>query len=541
MKTSKLLFFLTITMLGVMFAVFAVMAETDQTPSFEVDDASPTGGPVIVGVLNFSTTEVDQNQDVTFSAEVKDVSGVSSVIVKVINSSGTTVGQVTLNDEGLSGDTTAGDGVYGRTWNIGLKPSGSYNVDVVMTDRLGNVNIQRSSTTLSIIGASSFTCSSNADCYGDELCCDSSCFINECVVDEDCVICTDQDPVTGECYSTEGGTCDTSGCYNVCIFTPAPSGCVSNLDCGSEPLDYCDTSTGSCYTAECAVDADCTASAGGTCNTGVIPPSCEYAPVDTTAPYLNIIEPLDVSTDPLQPFVSNTLIVKVQAADTESGIDRVEFEVDGSMPPYVQTVDQTYSGYPEQYWMTIDFTNGPHTIIVSAYDTVGNVAEASVNVEFSLTSNAPIITSFSTDKANYISTETVQVSLAAHDDDSNISTVQIFSSKGGGPIYANTYAQPSFTLTAGIGASSIVDWGKAFDTYAVRQDKFKLPFIKVANAEIIGNQNCTTTTTNYNRYIYAMVADATNPATQSSNVPMVISVTATTCVPVNQASQSQSN
>jgi len=220
--------------------------------------------------------------------------------------------------------------------------------------------------------------------------------------------------------------------------------------------------------------------------------------------------------------------------DSESGIDKVEFEVDQSQPPFIQYFDQSSYGYPNEYWQTITFTNGSHKILVTAYDAVGNAAEMSVNVEFDLSSSGPIIDAFTTDKTSYGEKEDIQVSLNAHDDDSNIDQVQLYSSRGGGPIFEESFAEPTIKMTTAINAGSIVDWGDAFDTYAVRQDSFKLPFIKIADAQIInqgeiGNQNCTYIDKTFDRYIYAMVSDDTNPATQSKSIDLIITVTIENC------------
>lgn len=524
MKTSKTLFFTIITIFGIMFAIFAVMAESVTTPSFEVSD-NPSGGPKLEGTMDLSTTQVDQNESITFSAKVADISGVDSVIVKLVNSNEAIIAQVSLNDAGGYGDVTSGDGIFSRIWNIGTQPNGTYFVDVLMTDNLGNSNMVRISSTLTIVGAPNNSCIENADCiYDNTVCCNEKCVYESCQLNSDCIRCTDnqRDPTTGECLlGTETGTCDTSTCPNSCDYTSIT--CTVDADCGSGSFDAC--CNGDCTSHECNSTADCTAQPGGSCNVSVCPNICEYT-TDTTPPIITIDDPLDAASDPNQPFTTDTILVKVTATDSESGIDKVEFEVDGSMIGQ-QTVDQSYSGYPDEYWLTIPFLNGSHQLIATAYDGAGNVDEDTINLEFLLTSNAPVIDLFSTDKLSYASTEGISVTLNAHDDDSNISLVNIYSSKGGGPISQSDVSTPTLNLTTGIGASLVVDWGNAFDRYAVRQDNYKLPFIKIAHAA--DDQNCVYIDTNYNRYIYAMVADATNPATRSNNVNLVITVTTQSC------------
>ena len=105
------------------------------TPSLEVAD---TPGPVINVDLTVSPTQVDQNGDVTFAVGVEDISGIQSVVMKLVNSSGNIVGQTYMNDDGMNGDDTANDGIYSKIYNIGSKSSGDYDIDIVMTDRLKN-------------------------------------------------------------------------------------------------------------------------------------------------------------------------------------------------------------------------------------------------------------------------------------------------------------------------------------------------------------------------------------------------------------------
>lgn len=467
MKTSKFLFFLTITLFGVIFAVFTVMADSTSTPSFEVENTSPTGGPSINMDLTLSTTQVDQREEITLQIGVTDVSSVKSVIMKMVNSNDLTVGQTTFNDDGVKGDVKANDGIYSKTWNIGTQVDGSYNIDIIMTDSLGNVNITRYASVLSIIGGDGITCENTLNCVGDEICCDQTCVYNECVSNSECVRCTDLDLNTGKCNKTESGNCNTSLCPNV----------------------------------------------------------CEYSK-DAFLPSIDIISPLDSVTDPNQPFTTNTIIMKVQAEDTDSSIDWVEFEIDGSSPSFIQNFDQSLYGYPNEYWQTITLTDGTHTVMATAYDVSGNKNESSIEVEFALTSNGPIIDSMTTDKKDYISDEVIQVSLTAHDDDSDITLVDFYSSLGGGPIAQHDIPTRTLDINMDINASLIAEWGYAFDKYAVRQDSFKLPFIEIAEAAT--DSNCTGI--EQQRYIYAMVSDDTNPATLTDKLNLVIMVTGANCL-----------
>jgi len=534
MKASKALFFSTITVFGVMFAVFAVMAQST-TPSFEV---SPTEGPSVDGTIELSATQLDQNEQFSVQASVDDISGVDSVVAKVVNQNGITVAQANMNDSGASGDTTAGDGIYTVSWNMGSKPNGVYYIDLAMRDDLGNSSIVRAASTLTIVGAYDNSCSSSADCEGaNESCCEGECAFNSCSTSDDCIRCVNGlvDPNTGNCIAgTEVGVCETNICPNSCDYDGSSGLCVTDADCGSLPTDAC--CNGDCQTHLCLIDNDCSGMQE-VCDTSVCPHVCVDNP-DTTPPTVVITEPLDYTSDPNQPFTNDDIYIKATVTDTESNIDHVDFEVDGA-----QTYRQEYPedpAYPNDFAMTISFSDGMHTVIVTGVDTAGNTNEAQVIIEFDLGSTtAPIVDELTTDKSSYTSSESVAVNLVAHDDDSDITSAEIFTSAGGGALKecpsGTCTLLPAQTLDwdESIGASSIVDLANAYMHFAEQPKKFRIPFIKAADAEIVGNQNCTTTTTNNTRYLYAMVADDTNPPTPYNGSNIVISTTGTSCVPIN--------
>ncbi len=95
--------------------------------------------------------------------------------------------------------------------------------------------------------------------------------------------------------------------------------------------------------------------------------SNEIEEVDTTPPYAKIDYPSDGST------VGWSVTIKVSASD-DSGIDRVEFYIDG----YLKNVDESY---PYEYrWYAIWYQRGMHVIKVVAYDIYGNCSEDIINV-----------------------------------------------------------------------------------------------------------------------------------------------------------------
>ncbi|MCP8305061.1 MAG: S8 family serine peptidase [archaeon] len=99
----------------------------------------------------------------------------------------------------------------------------------------------------------------------------------------------------------------------------------------------------------------------------IVEVSNEIEEGDTTPPYVKIDYPSDGSR------VGWSVKIKVSASD-ESGIDRVEFYIDG----YLKNVDYSY---PYEYrWYAIRYQRGIHTITVIAYDIYGNCSEDSINV-----------------------------------------------------------------------------------------------------------------------------------------------------------------
>ncbi|MEM3518476.1 MAG: S8 family serine peptidase [Nitrososphaerales archaeon] len=88
---------------------------------------------------------------------------------------------------------------------------------------------------------------------------------------------------------------------------------------------------------------------------------------DKTLPIVSITKPKNGSK------VSGNIKISASASD-ESGIDRVEFYVDGNL------IGIDYSNPYYYYWDTKSVSNGWHTITVRAYDKFGNFADASIMV-----------------------------------------------------------------------------------------------------------------------------------------------------------------
>jgi len=89
--------------------------------------------------------------------------------------------------------------------------------------------------------------------------------------------------------------------------------------------------------------------------------------VDNTQPNVTIISPLSGAT------VKGSVTISVSASDA-SGIQRVEFYIDGKLKATDYTAPYTYQ------WNTKPVKAGTHTILVIAYDNAGNMNQTSITV-----------------------------------------------------------------------------------------------------------------------------------------------------------------
>ncbi len=97
---------------------------------------------------------------------------------------------------------------------------------------------------------------------------------------------------------------------------------------------------------------------------------------DTTAPGVSLTSPTNGAT------VSGSVLLAATAADSGSGMSRVEFRVDGNL---------IGTAYPPTFTVVWDATAaspGAHTIEARAYDVAGNSAVSSVSVSVPLTSSS---------------------------------------------------------------------------------------------------------------------------------------------------------
>lgn len=88
---------------------------------------------------------------------------------------------------------------------------------------------------------------------------------------------------------------------------------------------------------------------------------------DTTPPNIAILSPAASAT------VKGSVAISVSASDA-SGIQRVEFYIDGKLKATIYTPPYSYT------WNTRSVKDGTHTILVKAYDNMGNLGQASITV-----------------------------------------------------------------------------------------------------------------------------------------------------------------
>jgi hypothetical protein len=94
-----------------------------------------------------------------------------------------------------------------------------------------------------------------------------------------------------------------------------------------------------------------------------------YSVIDTTNPLVSITSPEADTT------VFGLITITMSATDPGSGIARIEISVDGTEVTELTSQPFSYS------WNTTLVTDGEHTITVTAYDTAGNQATDSINID----------------------------------------------------------------------------------------------------------------------------------------------------------------
>lgn len=111
--------------------------------------------------------------------------------------------------------------------------------------------------------------------------------------------------------------------------------------------------------------------------------AAQSSSVDTTPPSIAITSPTGGST------VSGTISVQGTATDNV-GVTSIQFSIDNTVVASAASSPFSFS------WNTVNYTNGTHTLLVSASDAAGNVGKASISVTVSnqtITSTTPPVVS----------------------------------------------------------------------------------------------------------------------------------------------------
>ncbi len=474
----------TIPLIGLFFLIMAGLASLliapdvihgQSTPSLEVAD---NPAPQLTGSgVTLSPTQALENQNVYIKVEAYDLSGVGSVVATVRDDSGAEIASVPLYDNGQQDDGAAGDGIFAATWNVGARAEGVYPIDVTMADKLNN-EITISGVVQLAIGAGA--CLGDGDCTAGARCCSGSCAVDTCSVDTDC---DDADVSTAD-------TCLVTSCPAVCDNTPITT-CTSGDS-------YCPTG------CDFSTDTDC---------------------ADSTAPFVSIDAPASGDT-----IDTATYTVSVTASDTGSGLDKVEFYLDTETTPRETQIAPATPGSDVYNWVVDvpSLGNGAHDIIAKAYDMVGNAATDTISVTVAYDTSAPVNVSIASPAAgsSFASGSTINVSVHA-EDDTSVTSVEVYSIAGGGPINTVTSSGTTVDVVVPIAAAAIAYFDSPTQMLAERPSGWHLPFIHAADAAT--NTNCTTTTTNHPKTIYAVAYDTQNNSTNSATLDIIVTTSTTTC------------
>lgn len=497
-KILTVLFFVA----GITFVVSSAIAQvsTDPTPSFEV---AQTSGPQIgicadsdcnsredcVGMsdrqcnstwnssVTVSPAVVEQNEPIQVTLFATDVSGVETVIANVKDASGEGAGSVQLYDDGSHGDGASNDGMYGGAWNVGDGEAGTYNLSIVMQDRLENESTQDQ-------GSFSIEDPLNTgepECDTGQVYCAGSglCAVNTCSVDADC----------DDSKSGTTDTCETSVCPSYCSNTA-----ITACDDGSD--GFCP----------------------GTCSN---PPDTNC--FDTSPPTVSFIDPsmneYEITTD--------TYDVLVEANDNESDIASVVFLVNGTIME--RQIETGADGRYHWIWDLSGVQDSPPSYTLEARATNGigldGLASRTVVVNRFVPNEAPTATITAPIDGATVSGAT-DFTVAATDD---IAVTEIrFYHAIAGLLRTVSAFTPTPTATfrwdADSTATAIAYLESGVASYAFEPKKSIFPFIPVANAQVSA---CTLTamTTNYDQELYARVYDAEGLWGESVHITVITPIT----------------
>lgn len=347
-------------------------------PSFEVYPVGGSANPTL-DAFSASPGVVPRNSEVSFTAQLSDISGVDTAEVLVKRGSAE-VDSIPLWDDGQHNDGTEYDGTFAAQWNIGDLADGTYTFVIRSADLLGN---QGTSDEQPGIRVDSTMCNVDADCGAGNQCCSGSCMAPSCSSTNLC-----------QNFACTIATCNVSRCPRTCEYTPVTS-CVSGDNC---------CPTGCTY----AQDHDCT---------------------DTTAPTLTFVAPPPPPPDPFDIGDINSYAVTVNATDPESGIQQVEFYLDYSNLIGTATVPSGGNNYSIVF--PLDGLNGTHYFTARASNNDSHHLSTSVTRTVNIQRSAGDPTANITSPVAKTTIKgTVNVTIHATDD-GNVTEVHLYDTVAG--------------------------------------------------------------------------------------------------------------
>jgi hypothetical protein len=247
---------------------------------------------------------------------------------------------------------------------------------------------------------------------------------------------------------------------------------------------------------------------------------------DTTPPVVSFENPLDGET-----ITTDNYTINVNAADSETGIEKVEFYID-SLSNLAGT---QWVGSAGLYSLPVGLSglSGDHTFFVVAYNKDGLSSQALVDVTIDIPlSGAPLNVYIASPAAGSTFSSGTTFNVVVHaEDDVDIASISLFSVANGllseTPVIGDSNTGANVTL--GVSANSLAYVEEVINHYADESSGFKLPFVPVAWAA--EDDNCTTTTNTYWDAIYGVAYDSDNQSTLSPQIPVGRTVTSTNCIP----------
>ncbi|MCF2138304.1 MAG: Ig-like domain-containing protein [Candidatus Thorarchaeota archaeon] len=175
------------------------------------------------------------------------------------------------------------------------------------------------------------------------------------------------EPQYGEDVTISVGALDVSGVENVTLFYRMNGGSWTSVLMTQSGILYSHVIPGQPYGTEVEYYIVAYDIYGTSDSIGSSSNPRSYTVSDRIAPVLSVSGPS--TTEP----VMGTVAFQVTANDLGSGIDRVEFKVDGT------TVESKAGGTFN--WNTLDFENGNYTLTFTAYDNAGNTVTFSIEYQ----------------------------------------------------------------------------------------------------------------------------------------------------------------